>query len=163
MALAERILNARFGDGLVDHLTYVLCSDGDLMEGISHEACSLAGHLKLDRLIVLYDDNQISIDGPTSLSFSDDTQRRFQAYGWDTQRIDGHDPAAIEQAIARALTTDTPSLIACRTVIGFGAPTKAGQSSSHGSPLGPEEIAGAREKLGWPHPPSVVPDETLED
>ncbi|HET8726537.1 MAG TPA: transketolase [Alphaproteobacteria bacterium] len=161
MALAERILNARFGDDLVDHRTYVLCSDGDLMEGISHEACSLAGHLKLGRLIVLYDDNQISIDGPTSLSFSDDTPKRFEAYGWDTQRIDGHDPAAIEAAIAKALTTDTPSLIACRTTIGFGAPTKAGKSSSHGSPLGAEEIEGARKNLGWHHPPFVVPDEIL--
>jgi len=161
MALAERILNARFGDDLVDHRTYVLCSDGDLMEGISHEACSLAGHLKLGRLIVLYDDNEISIDGPTSLSFSDDTLRRFEAYGWDTQRVDGHDPAAIEAAIARAIETDTPSLIACRTVIGFGAPTKAGKSSSHGSPLGAEEIEGARRNLGWSHPPFVVPDEIL--
>src|SRR3546814_10413087 len=140
MALAERILNARFGDGLVDHLTYVLCSDGDLMEGISHEACSLAGHLKLDRLIVLYDDNQISIDGPTSLTFSADTQRRFQAYGWDTQRIDGHDPAPIRQVIARARTTDTPSLTACRPVTGVGAPTNAGQSFTPGSHLAPPEM-----------------------
>lgn len=161
MALAERILNARFGDDLVDHRTYVICSDGDLMEGISHEACSLAGHLKLDRLIVLYDDNEISIDGPTSLSFSDDTAKRFEAYGWDVQKIDGHDPEAIEAAIAAAQKTATPSMICCRTTIGFGAPTKAGKSSSHGSPLGAEEIAGARRNLGWDHAPFVIPDEVL--
>ena len=148
MALAERILNQRFGDALVDHHTYVIAGDGDLMEGVSHEACSLAGHLKLSRLIVLYDDNGISIDGPTSLSFTDDTPKRFDSYGWDVRTVDGHDAEAVEQALAEARATDTPSLICCRTTIGFGAPTKAGKSSSHGSPLGSDEIVGARKALG---------------
>ncbi|MEM7443873.1 MAG: transketolase [Pseudomonadota bacterium] len=159
MALAERILNAEFGSDLVDHHTYAICGDGCMMEGISHEACSLAGHLKLSRLIVLYDDNHISIDGPTSLSFTDETAERFRGYGWDVQKIDGHDPDAIEKAIAHAQTTDTPSLICCRTTIGFGAPHKAGTASAHGSPLGPDEIAGAREALNWPYEPFVVPDD----
>ncbi|MEE8272608.1 MAG: transketolase [Alphaproteobacteria bacterium] len=162
MALAERIVNARFGDALVDHYTYAIASDGDLMEGVSHESCSLAGHLKLRRLIVLYDDNGISIDGPTSLSFSDDSALRFQAYGWDVRRVDGHDPAAVEQAIAEARATDTPSLICCRTIIGFGAPTKAGTSGAHGAPLGEDEIAGARLALGWPHPPFEIPEAILQ-
>lgn len=161
-ALAERILNNRFTDELVDHHTYVICSDGDLMEGISHEACALAGHLKLSRLICLYDDNGISIDGPTSLSYSDDVTKRFEAYGWDVQTVDGHNTAAIDAAIAKALTTDTPSMIRCKTHIGFGAPTKQGSASSHGSPLGEKEIAGAREKLGWPHEPFVVPQDIMD-
>ena len=161
MALAERVLNARFGDDLVDHYTYVIASDGDLMEGVSHEAASLAGHLGLGKLIVLWDDNKISIDGPTSLSFTDDTANRFRAYGWEVREIDGHDPAMIATAIEYARTTDAPSLIACRTTIGYGAPTKASTSGSHGSPLGADEIRGAREKLGWPHEPFVVPDEIL--
>ncbi|MCB9978309.1 MAG: transketolase [Rhodospirillales bacterium] len=161
MALAERHLNARFGDSLVDHHTYVIASDGDLMEGISHEACALAGHLKLSRLIVLYDDNGISIDGETSLSFGEDTTKRFEAYGWDVQSIDGHDPAAVETAISAALKTTTPSLIRCKTVIGFGAPTKAGKESCHGSPLGAEEIAGARAALGWSAGPFEIPDDIL--
>ena len=159
MALAERILNAEFGDDLVNHHTYAIAGDGCMMEGISHEACSLAGHLKLSRLIVLYDDNHISIDGPTSLSFTDETAERFEAYGWDVQKIDGQDADAVEKAIAHAQTTDTPSLICCRTTIGFGAPHKAGTASAHGSPLGPEEIAGARKALDWPYDPFVVPDE----
>ncbi len=162
MALAERLLNARFGDDLVDHRTYVIAGDGCLMEGISHEACSLAGHLKLGRLIVLYDDNGISIDGPTDLAFSDDTAKRFEAYGWDVRSVDGHDPEAVEQALAEARATDTPSLICCRTTIGFGAPTKAGTAGAHGSPLGDEEIAGTREAIGWPHPPFEVPDDILQ-
>lgn len=161
MALAERHLNARFGGELVDHFTYVIASDGDLMEGISHEACALAGHLKLSRLIVLYDDNGISIDGETSLSFSEDVTKRFESYGWDVQAVDGHDPEAVEKAIAAALKTDTPSLIRCKTVIGFGAPTKAGKESCHGSPLGVEEIAGARAALGWSFGPFEIPDEIL--
>ncbi|HZH27966.1 MAG TPA: transketolase [Azospirillaceae bacterium] len=162
MAIAERHLNARFGDALVDHYTYVIASDGDLMEGISHEAASLAGHLGLGRLIVLWDDNEISIDGPTSLSFSDDTLARFEAYGWDTSRVDGHDPESIAAAIAAARETDRPSLIACRTTIGYGAPNKAGTASSHGSPLGKTEIEGARERLGWPHAPFDIPAPILE-
>ena len=160
-ALAERILNARFGDDLVNHWTYVIASDGDLMEGISHEACALAGHLKLSKLVVLYDDNGISIDGPTSLSYSDDVTKRFESYHWDVQTVDGHDMAAIEHAIAHAKTTDKPSIIRCKTKIGFGAPTKENKSSSHGSPLGADEIAGARKNLNWPHAPFEIPDDVL--
>jgi transketolase len=162
MALAERQLRARFGEGLVDHRTYVIASDGDLMEGISHEACSLAGHQRLDRLIVLYDDNHISIDGSTSLAFSDDTVKRFAAYGWHSTAIDGHDPAQVEQALRAAQNSDRPTLIACRTVIAYGAPTKAGTASAHGSPLGADEIAAARERLGWPYPAFEVPAAILE-
>ena len=161
MALAERMLAARHGDGLVDHHTYVLAGDGCLMEGISHEAVSLAGHLKLGKLIVLFDDNGITIDGKTDISVSDDQLERFQASGWEVARVDGHDPEAIDAAIAAARRTDVPSLIACRTVIGFGAPTKAGSEKTHGSPLGADEIAGAREKLGWPYPPFEIPDNIL--
>jgi transketolase len=157
-ALAERLLNARFGNDLVNHYTYSMCGDGDLMEGISHEACSLAGHLGLGRLIVLYDDNNISIDGPTSLSFTDDTRKRFEAYGWETFSVDGHNPEQIAKAIAAAhLNKDKPSLICCKTRIGFGAPTKEGKSSSHGSPLGDTEIVGARKNLNWPHMPFEIP------
>jgi len=162
MALAERHLRARFGADLVDHRIYVIAGDGCLMEGISHEACSLAGHQKLDRLIVLYDDNHISIDGDTSLAFSDDTLARFKAYGWNTTAIDGHDPAQVEQALGAAQDSDRPTLIACRTVIAYGAPTKAGTHGAHGSPLGDEEIAGAREKLGWPHPRFEIPAPILD-
>ena len=161
MALAERSMAARFGSELVDHHTYVVCGDGCLMEGISQEAISLAGHLKLDRLIVLYDSNDISIDGPTSLAFSDDARARFESAGWHTQRVDGHDPEAVAAAIAAAKAEPRPSMIECRTVIGFGAPTKAGTAASHGAPLGADEIAGAREGLGWPHAPFTVPDPIL--
>ncbi len=161
-ALAERILNARFGKDLVDHHTYVIASDGDLMEGISHEAASLAGHLKLGRLIVFYDDNKISIDGPTTLSFTEDVQARFRAYGWHVQAIDGHDPVAIADATQQALAvTDRPSLIACRTIIGFGSPKKQGTKDSHGSPLGPDEVAAAREVLEWTHAPFHVPENIM--
>ncbi len=162
LALAERMLNARFGDDLVDHRTYVMAGDGDVMEGLSHEAASLAGHLKLGRLIVLYDDNGISIDGPTSLAVTEDTQKRFESYGWHTLSADGHDPASIEKALNEAGADPRPSLIACRTVIGFGAPKKAGTNSSHGAPLGADEIAGARQKLGWAHPPFEIPSAILE-
>ena len=161
MALAERMLEARYGSEIVDHTTYVIVGDGCLMEGISHEAASLAGHLRLAKLIVLFDDNGISIDGPTSLSVSDDPLARFAAYGWDIAQVDGHDESAVDAAIAAAKSSPAPSLIACRTTIGFGAPTKAGTAATHGAPLGAEEIAGAREALGWPHPPFVVPDEIL--
>ena len=161
MALAERNMAARFGSELVDHHTYVVCGDGCLMEGISQEAISLAGHLKLDRLIVLYDSNDISIDGPTSLAFSDDVRARFESAGWHTQRVDGHDPEAVAAAIAAAKAEPRPSMIECRTVIGFGAPTKAGTAASHGAPLGADEIAGTREGLGWPHAPFTVPDAIL--
>ena len=160
MALAERHLAARFGD-IVDHHTYVIAGDGCLMEGISHEAISLAGHLKLNKLIVLFDDNQISIDGPTALAVSDDQRKRFEASGWNTWAVDGHDPEAVAAAVTAARKSDKPAMIACRTVIGFGAPTLAGTAKTHGSPLGAAEIAGAREKLNWPHEPFVVPDEVL--
>jgi transketolase len=159
MALAERILNARFGDDLVDHRTYVLASDGDLMEGISHEAISIAGHLRLDRLTVLFDDNGISIDGPTSLSESTDQLKRFEAAGWAVCRIDGHSPEAILAALDAARASDRPSLVACRTTIGFGAPKKAGTAASHGSPLGAEEASAARAAYGWTQPPFEIPDE----
>jgi len=159
MALAERILQARFGDALVDHYTYVIASDGDLQEGISHEAASLAGHLGLKRLIVLWDDNKISIDGPTDLSFTDDTSARFRAYGWDVREVDGHDPRQVAAAIDYARTTDAPSLIACRTIIGYGAPNKQNSAGCHGSPLGTAEIEAARATLGWSHAPFVIPDD----
>jgi transketolase len=163
-ALAERIMNARFGNDLVDHRTFVIASDGDLMEGVSHEAASLAGHLKLGRLIVFYDDNKISIDGSTELSFTEDVQARFRSYGWHVQAVDGHDPAAIAAATQLALTATTaPSLIACRTIIGYGAPKKQGTSGAHGSPLGADEVAAARQKLGWDHAPFTVPDDILSD
>jgi transketolase len=159
MALAERLLAVEFGDAVVDHHTYVFCGDGCLMEGISHEAMSLAGHLRLNKLIVLYDDNSISIDGPTELTVSDDQVARFRAHGWAAERIDGHDNDALAAAIERAQRSDRPSLIACRTVIAFGAPTKAGTAAAHGSPLGAPEVAAARERLGWDYPPFVVPDD----
>jgi transketolase len=161
MALAERLLNARVGDGIVDHYTYVLSGDGCLMEGISHEVISLAGHLRLSKLIVLFDDNHISIDGPTELAVSDYLLMLFEASGWPAVRVDGHDPEAVAAAIERARASDRPTLIACRTVIGYGAPTKAGKASTHGSPLGAEEIAGARDGLGWVHPPFAVPSDVL--
>ena len=159
MALAERMLAARFGAELVDHYTYVFCGDGCLMEGISQEAISLAGHLRLSKLIVFWDDNHISIDGPTDLARNEDEIERFDASGWATQRIDGHDTDAIAAAIVKAQQSDRPSLIACRTVIAFGAPTKAGTAAAHGSALGKEEIAGTRARLGWTAPPFVVPDD----
>jgi transketolase len=162
MALAERHLRARFGADLVDHRTYVIASDGDLMEGISHEACSFAGHQRLDRLVVLYDDNHISIDGPTSLAMSDNTLERFEAYGWRVGAIDGHDPAAIKAALAAARDAERPTLIACRTTIGYGAPNKAGTAATHGAPLGADEVAAARRQLGWHHPPFEIPPAILD-
>ncbi len=158
MALAERIWNARLGPDVIDHHTYCVAGDGCLMEGISHEAIGLAGHLGLGRLIVLFDDNGISIDGPTSLSTSEDQIGRFKAVGWNTLAIDGHDRAAIKAAVLKAKADPSkPWLIACKTVIGFGAPTKQGKNSTHGSPLGADEIKGARELLGWPHGPFEIP------
>ena len=161
MALAERILNARFGDELVNHKTYVIASDGDLMEGISHEACSLAGHLKLNRLIVLFDDNGISIDGSTALSDSTDTLMRFEAMGWAASRVDGHDPNAIAAALEAAEESERPVLIACKTLIGYGAPKRAGTSKAHGEALGTEEVAGARAALGWSYAPFEIPGDLL--
>ena len=162
MAIGERIWNARLGSDVIDHHTYVIAGDGCLMEGISQEAITLAGHLGLGKLIVLFDDNGISIDGPTTLSTSDDQIKRFQAAGWNTAAIDGHDPKAIAAALEKARSDSSkPWLIACKTVIGFGAPKKQGTASTHGSPLGAEEIAGAREKLGWPYPPFEIPEGVL--
>lgn len=162
MALAERILAARFGDEIVDHHTYVIAGDGCLMEGVSQEAISLAGHLKLGKLVVLWDDNNISIDGELSLSSSDDQMARFAASGWHVLDCDGHDHKAISDAIEAAKKEPRPSLIACKTVIGFGAPNKEGTAATHGAPLGEGEIAATREKLGWPHEPFVVPDDVLD-
>jgi len=159
MALAERLMNAQFGDDIVDHRTYVIASDGDLMEGISHEAISLAGHLRLSKLIVLFDDNDISIDGPLDLAESGDQLKRFEAAGWSVIRIDGHDTQAIAAAIEEAKASDRPSLIACKTIIGFGSPNKQGTSSTHGAPLGEEEIAATRAQLGWTAEPFVIPSE----
>ncbi|MEO1311662.1 MAG: transketolase [Pseudomonadota bacterium] len=161
MAIAEAHLAARYGSDLVNHRTYVIAGDGCLMEGISQEAISLAGHLKLNKLIVLWDDNGISIDGPVSLSDSTDQLARFEASGWSCSRIDGHDPDEIRAALKDAQTSDRPVLIACRTTIGKGAPTKAGKASSHGAPLGADEIAGARDALGWPHAPFEIPEPIL--
>jgi transketolase len=161
MALAERLLNARFGDDFVDHFTYVIAGDGCLMEGISHEAISLAGHLRLSRLIVLLDDNQISIDGATSLSCLGNQLARFEASGWSACRVDGHDPAAIVAAIERARDNDRPSLIACRTIIGFGAPNRQGTEKAHGAPLGTEEVAKTRLTLDWPHQPFEIPEHVM--
>ncbi len=163
MALAERMMNARYGDDLVDHYTYAIVGDGCLMEGISHEAISMAGHLKLSKLIVLFDDNGISIDGNTNMAVSDNQQARFEASNWHVQSVDGHDHAAIAKAIENAKASDKPSMIACKTTIGFGAPTKAGTASTHGAPLGDDEIAGAREALGWEAGPFEVPSDVLEN
>lgn len=161
MALAERMLAAEFGKA-VDHYTYVLASDGDLMEGISQEAIGIAGHLKLGRLIVLFDDNGISIDGPLSVSDSTDQIKRFKASGWDAVRVDGHDQDAILAAVEQAKKSRKPTLIACKTTIGYGAPTRAGMAKSHGEPLGAEEISGARKNLDWPHDPFVIPGDILD-
>ncbi|MEP0519528.1 MAG: transketolase [Hyphomicrobiales bacterium] len=162
MAMAEKKLGDEFGTDIVDHYTYVLASDGDLMEGISHEAISLAGHLKLNKLIVLFDDNGISIDGPLTLSESGDQLKRFDAANWNTIAVDGHDAEAIAEAIEAAQKSDKPTLIACKTIIGFGSPNKAGKSSSHGSPLGPDEIVATREQLGWEHEPFEIPSDILD-
>ncbi|HEU0060122.1 MAG TPA: transketolase [Hyphomicrobiaceae bacterium] len=161
MALAERLLNQRFGDAIVDHHTYVIVGDGCLMEGISQEAISLAGHLKLGKLIALFDDNAISIDGPTTLAQSDQQLQRFEASGWAVRAIDGHDPAAIGAALAAAQGSERPQLIACKTRIGFGAPGKQGKASAHGEPLGAEEIKGARQNLGWPYAAFELPEAVL--
>ncbi|QIG95240.1 MULTISPECIES: transketolase [unclassified Bradyrhizobium] len=162
MALAEKMLAAEFGKKIVSHHTYVLASDGDLMEGISQEAIALAGHWRLNKMIVLYDDNGISIDGPTSLSDSVDQVKRFKSAGWAAELIDGHDQQAIAAAITRAQKSSKPSLIACKTTIGFGAPTKAGTAKVHGEALGAEELKGAKEKLGISLEPFSVPDDVLK-
>jgi transketolase len=159
MAVAERHLNAVFGDALVDHRTWVIAGDGCLMEGVNHEAIGLAGHLGLGRLIVLWDDNRITIDGATDLSTSEDVPARFRAAGWHTESCDGHDFVDIARAIEAAVADNRPSLVACRTLIGKGAPNKQGTSATHGSPLGADEVAAARDYLGWRHPPFEVPDD----
>jgi transketolase len=164
LALGERILNASFGDNLVNHHTYVFLGDGCLMEGISHEAISLAGHLKLGKLIAFWDDNSISIDGATSLAESDDHPARFRAANWHVQQIDGHDTDAIRAAIIEAQkVTDRPSMIACKTIIGFGFPTRAGTQKAHSDAPGEDEIAGARKILGWASPPFEIPETLLSD
>ena len=161
MALAEAHLNARFGSDLVDHKTWVIASDGDLMEGISQEAISLAGHLKLNKLIVLWDDNKITIDGAVDLSDSTDQLARFQASGWTTDTCDGHDAADIARALTAAQKADRPVLIACRTIIGFGMPGRAGTQKAHSDAPGAEIVAATRKELGWDYPPFVVPDDIL--
>lgn len=163
MAIAERHLNAAFGDGLVDHRTWVIAGDGCLMEGINHEAIGLAGHLKLGRLNVLWDDNRITIDGATSLSTSEDIPARYAATGWHVEHCDGHDFADIERALAAAAADPRPSLVACRTVIGKGAPNKAGSHAVHGSPLGADEIAATRTGLGWTSAAFEIPEDVLAD
>lgn len=162
MAVAERLANARYGDDLVDHFTYVIAGDGCLMEGLSQEAISLAGHLKLAKLIVIFDDNQISIDGATSLSCSDDQLARFSASGWSVRQIDGHNPDEIASAIKEAQRTERPSLIACKTIIGYGAPQLQGTAKAHGAPLGEKQVAGARAALKWPHGAFEIPDTIVE-
>jgi transketolase len=162
MALAEKMLAAEFGKKIVDHHTYVLASDGDLMEGVSQEAIAMAGHWRLGKLIVLYDDNGISIDGPLSLADSVDQVKRFKAAGWAAERIDGQDPKAIAAAIARAQKSGKPSLIDCKTTIGYGAPTKAGTAKAHGEALGAEELKGAKERLGISLEPFSVPADVLK-
>ncbi len=161
MAIAERMLAARYGQDIVDHYTYVIAGDGCLMEGISHEAISMAGHLRLGKLILLWDDNRISIDGATDLTVSDDQRLRFQACGWNTLEVDGHDGEAIARTIDAARASDRPTMIACRTTIGYGAPTKAGSEKTHGAPLGATEIEGMRKALNWPYAPFEIPLEIL--
>ncbi len=163
MAIAEAHMRARYGEDIVDHYTYVIAGDGCLMEGISQEAIALAGHLKLSKLIVLWDDNGITIDGAVSLSDSTNQLTRFEASGWNVARVDGHDMSAVEAAILAAKSSDKPTLIACKTIIGRGANKKAGSAASHGAPLGAEEIAFARDSLEWPHAPFDVPAEVLEN
>jgi len=162
MALAERIQNQDLGDDVIDHHTYVIVGDGCLMEGISHEAISMAGHLRLNKLVVLWDDNNISIDGTLDMACSDDQCKRFEASGWNAIKVDGHDMAAISDAIAKAKQSDRPTLIACKTIIGFGAPNKQGTSATHGAPLGDEEIALTREALGWNAPAFEIPEDILK-
>src|SRR3954451_21707993 len=161
MAVAERHLNAGFGADLVDHRTFVIAGDGDLMEGVNHEAAGLAGHLALGRLNVFWDDNRITIDGATSLSTSEDIPARYRAYGWHVAACDGHDFADIRRAIDEVLADPRPSLIACRTIIGWGAPNKQGTSATHGSALGAEEVAAARKQLHWDAEAFAIPDPIL--
>jgi transketolase len=160
-AIAEHLSRARLGDALVNHRTYVMAGDGCMQEGVTHEACSLAGHLRLKNLVVLYDDNDITIDGPTHLSFSEDVAARFAAYGWATRRVDGHNMDEIHAALTWARGQDRPVLLLCKTTIGFGAGEKAGTADAHGAPLGADAVAAARKNLNWPYGPFVVPDDIL--
>ena len=161
MAIAQKIFEKRFGSDLINNKTYVIASDGDLMEGISHEAMSLAGHLNLKNLIVFFDNNKISIDGPTSLSVSDNYKKRFEGYGWSFQEINGHSYKQISKAIEKANKSKKPTIISCKTIIGFGSPNKSGKASSHGAPLGEDEINLVRKKLGWKSKPFEIPDNIL--
>ena len=162
LAVGEEIYRKKFSSNVVDHKTYVIASDGDLMEGISHEAMSLAGHLKLKNLIVFFDNNKISIDGPTSLSVSDDYKKRFESYGWNFIEVNGHNYKQISNAIKKTSKSKKPNIISCKTIIGFGSPNKSGKASSHGSPLGDEEIALVRKKLKWPNSPFEIPEQILK-
>ena len=162
MAIAQEILKKRFGSDLINNKTYVIASDGDLMEGVSHESMSLAGHLNLKNLIVFFDNNKISIDGPTSLSVSDDYKKRFESYGWSFQEINGHNYKQIFNAIKKTAKSKKPSIISCKTIIGFGSPNKSGKASSHGSPLGDDEIKLVRKKLKWKHEPFEIPEELID-
>ena len=162
IAIGEEVFRKKFGTNLINHKTYVIASDGDLMEGISHEAMSLAGHLKLKNLIVFFDNNKISIDGATSLSVSDNYKKRFETYVWDFQEVNGHNEKQISKAISKASKSNKPSLISCKTIIGFGSPNKSGKASSHGSPLGEDEIKLVRKKLKWNNNPFDIPDNIIE-
>jgi len=163
MAISEEILKKRFGSNLINHRTYVIASDGDLMEGISHEAMSLAGHLKLKNLVVFFDNNKISIDGSTDLTVSDDYKKRFESYGWSFQEVNGHNEKEILKAIKKSLNSKKPNIISCKTIIGFGSPNKSGKASSHGAALGEEEVALVRKKLKWKHEPFKIPNEILNE
>jgi transketolase len=161
MAIAERHLNAIYGDDIVDHRTYVIAGDGDLLEGVNHEAVGLAGNLKLGRLIVLWDDNRITIDGSTDLSRNEDVLARFNAAQWHTVECDGLDSGKVSKAIEAAIADPRPSLIRCKTIIGYGAPNKQGTESTHGAALGADEVAAARKELGWDSPPFEIPEDVL--